>query len=271
MLLAEQDFYDLAMAYFRRASAQHVVYAEIFFDPQAHTSRGIGVRDRHRRAAPGPAGRAGRPRPARPAHHVLPAGHACGVRGGDPRAVPAVPGPDHRGRARLGRAGQPAGEVQAGLRRPRARGLPAHHALRRRPGQLGRPHLAVPGRHRGRADRPRRQLPGGRRAGGQARPGRHRADRVPGLQPVGDRRPEGRRAQDHARPVAAGHGELRRPGLLRRLREPEPGRRPGGGRPDRGRAGPAGPQLLRDRLAPPADRDRYLSDLDTYLRHFAPS
>src|SRR5579859_2561558 len=37
----EQDFYDLAMAYFRTAAAQQVVYAEIFFDPQAHTSRGV--------------------------------------------------------------------------------------------------------------------------------------------------------------------------------------------------------------------------------------
>jgi adenosine deaminase len=42
VLRGEQDFYDLAMAYFRTASAQHVVYAEVFFDPQAHTSRGIG-------------------------------------------------------------------------------------------------------------------------------------------------------------------------------------------------------------------------------------
>jgi adenine deaminase len=41
VLLTEQDFYDLAMAYFRKASAQNVVYAEIFFDPQAHTSRGV--------------------------------------------------------------------------------------------------------------------------------------------------------------------------------------------------------------------------------------
>jgi adenine deaminase len=41
VLLTEQDFYDLAMAYFRTASAQHVLYAEIFFDPQAHTSRGV--------------------------------------------------------------------------------------------------------------------------------------------------------------------------------------------------------------------------------------
>jgi adenine deaminase len=41
VLRTEQDFYDLAMAYFRRASARAVVYAEVFFDPQAHTSRGI--------------------------------------------------------------------------------------------------------------------------------------------------------------------------------------------------------------------------------------
>jgi adenosine deaminase len=41
VLRGEQDFYDLAMAYFRTASAQRVVYAEVFFDPQAHTSRGV--------------------------------------------------------------------------------------------------------------------------------------------------------------------------------------------------------------------------------------
>jgi adenine deaminase len=57
VLLVERDFYDLAMAYFRRARAQGVVYAEVFFDPQAHTSRGvpfaavIGGLDRARRDA----------------------------------------------------------------------------------------------------------------------------------------------------------------------------------------------------------------------------
>ncbi|MGZ8785445.1 MAG: adenosine deaminase, partial [Acidimicrobiia bacterium] len=39
VLLREQDFYDLAMAYFRKAHSQNIVYAEPFFDPQAHTSR----------------------------------------------------------------------------------------------------------------------------------------------------------------------------------------------------------------------------------------
>jgi adenosine deaminase len=41
VLLQEHDFYDLATAYFRKAASQNVVYAEVFFDPQAHTSRGI--------------------------------------------------------------------------------------------------------------------------------------------------------------------------------------------------------------------------------------
>jgi adenine deaminase len=41
VLLTEQDFHDLAMAYFRKARSQNVVYAEVFFDPQAHTTRGI--------------------------------------------------------------------------------------------------------------------------------------------------------------------------------------------------------------------------------------
>ncbi len=40
-LVEEQDFYDLTMAYLKRASSHGVVHAEIFFDPQAHTSRGV--------------------------------------------------------------------------------------------------------------------------------------------------------------------------------------------------------------------------------------
>ena len=41
VLLTEQDFYDLAAAYFGKAHEQNVVYAEVFFDPQAHTARGV--------------------------------------------------------------------------------------------------------------------------------------------------------------------------------------------------------------------------------------
>jgi len=41
VLISERDFYDLAMTYFRKASSQNVVYAEVFFDPQAHMARGV--------------------------------------------------------------------------------------------------------------------------------------------------------------------------------------------------------------------------------------
>ena len=41
VLLKEEDFFDMAMAYFRCAAADHVVHAELFFDPQTHTERGV--------------------------------------------------------------------------------------------------------------------------------------------------------------------------------------------------------------------------------------
>jgi adenosine deaminase len=41
VLQGEQDFYDLTWAYLERAAAQNVRHAEIFFDPQGHTERGI--------------------------------------------------------------------------------------------------------------------------------------------------------------------------------------------------------------------------------------
>jgi len=43
VLVEEQDFYDLAWAYLERAAAQGVRHAEIFFDPQTHTGRGIPI------------------------------------------------------------------------------------------------------------------------------------------------------------------------------------------------------------------------------------
>ena len=52
VLLHERDFYDLTLAYLERAAGQGVRHAEIFFDPQAHTGRGVpfetavtGIRD----------------------------------------------------------------------------------------------------------------------------------------------------------------------------------------------------------------------------------
>ncbi|MFE9097732.1 adenosine deaminase [Streptomyces sp. NPDC007264] len=43
VLRTERDFEDLANAYLARAAAQGVRHAEIFFDPQAHAARGIGM------------------------------------------------------------------------------------------------------------------------------------------------------------------------------------------------------------------------------------
>jgi adenosine deaminase len=43
VLLHEQDFYDMAWAYLQRAAADHVLRAEIFFDPQTHTARGVAM------------------------------------------------------------------------------------------------------------------------------------------------------------------------------------------------------------------------------------
>jgi adenosine deaminase len=43
VLRTEQDFFDLAWAYLERAAADNVVHAEIFFDPQTHTERGVPI------------------------------------------------------------------------------------------------------------------------------------------------------------------------------------------------------------------------------------
>lgn len=43
VLLTEQDFYDMAQAYFARAAQDHVIHTELFFDPQTHTARGVSM------------------------------------------------------------------------------------------------------------------------------------------------------------------------------------------------------------------------------------
>jgi adenine deaminase len=41
VLQTEQDFFDMAWAYLQRAQADNVLHAELFFDPQTHTARGV--------------------------------------------------------------------------------------------------------------------------------------------------------------------------------------------------------------------------------------
>ena len=59
VLRGERDFYELTMAYLERAAADGVRHAEIFFDPQTHTARGVAfeevARGIHRALADGQA------------------------------------------------------------------------------------------------------------------------------------------------------------------------------------------------------------------------
>src|SRR2546421_11087962 len=41
VLVTDRDFYELTLEYLRRAASQGVRHAEIFFDPQTHTDRGV--------------------------------------------------------------------------------------------------------------------------------------------------------------------------------------------------------------------------------------
>ena len=41
VLQTEADFRDLALDYLTRAHAENILHVELFFDPQAHTSRGV--------------------------------------------------------------------------------------------------------------------------------------------------------------------------------------------------------------------------------------
>ena len=116
VLLTERDFYDLAMAYFRKARSQNVVYAEISSTRRRTPRAGsrsprssTGIRRAQQR-------RRGVARAAHPADHVLPARPQAGVGDGDARAVAALRRLDRRRRPRLRRARQPAREVQGRLR-----------------------------------------------------------------------------------------------------------------------------------------------------------
>ncbi|MBA2964865.1 MULTISPECIES: adenosine deaminase [Ramlibacter] len=43
VLITERDFHDMAWAYLQKARADNVLHAEIFFDPQTHTARGVAM------------------------------------------------------------------------------------------------------------------------------------------------------------------------------------------------------------------------------------
>jgi adenosine deaminase len=43
VLIHEQDFYDLAIEYFRKAHGDNCLHSEVFFDPQGHIERGVSM------------------------------------------------------------------------------------------------------------------------------------------------------------------------------------------------------------------------------------
>jgi adenosine deaminase len=71
VLITEQDFYDMAQAYLRRAAADNVVHTEMFFDPQTHTARGVSMATVRQWIAPRLRRRAGRVRRQRLADPLL--------------------------------------------------------------------------------------------------------------------------------------------------------------------------------------------------------
>ena len=182
VLRTEQDFHDLALAYFRRAAADNVRHAEIFFDPQTHTDRGLpfGVAADGLLAGMNEAeARTGRHLEADP---VLPAPSRRGRRLRHPARGGAVSGPD-RGRRTGFVGGRPSAVEVPAACSPRA----GHMGLKlRRPCRRGGPAgLCVGGARRAahRPDGPRQPVDGGsapdRTAGRRA----DDADGLPAVEP----------------------------------------------------------------------------------------
>ncbi|MEZ4573763.1 MAG: hypothetical protein R2857_02345 [Vampirovibrionales bacterium] len=107
VLQHRQDFYDLTMAYLQRMADEAVVHVEIFFDPQAHTRRGVsfetvigGITDAQ--------GWPGSPGDQLPVDYVLPARFGRGRSPGHLAGRPAIFGTYRWCGPRLGRGGVPA-------------------------------------------------------------------------------------------------------------------------------------------------------------------
>ncbi|MEK8225255.1 hypothetical protein NKG05_02655 [Oerskovia sp. M15] len=80
VLRTEDDFFELAHAYLLRAAANGVKHAEMFFDPQAHTSRGVPFETVVRATTA--------PRPPRPTSASTPTSSCASCATTRPRAPP---------------------------------------------------------------------------------------------------------------------------------------------------------------------------------------
>ena len=158
VLRTEQDFCDLTTAYLRKANSQNVLYAEVFFDPQAHTARGISfdtVICGIRRAQGDAQDRLG----------IRTQLIMCFLRDMSAESAMAtleesLPYRDWIVGVGLDsdEKGNPPVKFKAVFSRARAEGYRLTHALRRGPGEFDPAHLADPRRDRRRPDRSRGQL-----------------------------------------------------------------------------------------------------------------
>jgi hypothetical protein len=195
VLLREQDFEDMANAYLERAAADNVVRAEIFFDPQTHTARGVPFRtviDGLSRAIG----------PARGRHGVDAALILCFLRHlSEDEAFAtleqALPFRDRFIGVGLDSSerGHPPEKFARVFARCRELGLRSSPTPAKRAARL---HCRAPRRPPGRAHRSWRALSRGPGAGAAPGARSHTADRVPALQRAAPRFPVARRPQPGA-------------------------------------------------------------------------
>ena len=256
VLLKEADFHDLAAAYLRKAAGQGVRHAEIFFDPQAHTGRGVPfetVLDGIESALKGQ---------KKVSTRLI----LCFIRhlSADAAMKTLEAALPHKGRlAGVGldssEKGHPPAKFAAVFEKARAAGLRAvAHAGEEGPPEYIRQALDVL--------KVERIDHGVRCAEDPALVRRLKQARVP-LTQAGARAPDRLPALEHQAPGLRLHGapqpqgaagpgavrvrELRRPRLLRGLRGGEPPGRPGVPGPEPGRHPEAGEELLRGQLPAP--------------------
>jgi hypothetical protein len=179
MLVHERDFYDLAFAYITRAASQGVRHAEIFFDPQAHTDRGVDlgtVITVLRRALLD-----GQRRLGVSSHLIL-----CFLRHLSSEAAVetlrrALPYKEWFVAAWASTRPRPATRRKCSKRCSRRRRSTGFTGWPRRRGRSTRVHQAGPGRTWGGAHRPRRQVRGGSRADSEAARWAGAAHRLPAV------------------------------------------------------------------------------------------
>ncbi len=219
VLVHEPDFYDLTFAYLAKAHAQNVRYAEMFFDPQPHTGRGVpfdvvirGIR-----------------RAQLEAERILGIKSQlilCFLRDWSAEFAMATLVQSLPYREWIIGVGldsdeknNPPVKFKAVFERARREGyfLTMHCDVDQQNSHRAYP--AMSGGHRRRPHRSRRQCAGQQRADRRSRAPATGAHHLPGLQRLCHQRQQGQGDQAHARTRHPRHRAFRRPGLFPRLHQ----------------------------------------------------